>query len=60
VLVLLFASLASTISSMLLLAVLLLLAFLLLRVFLKLLVFLLNADPGVPILAGDFTYWILG
>jgi hypothetical protein len=42
---------------MLLLAVLLLLAFLLLRASLLLLVF--PADPGVPILAGGFPYWIL-
>jgi hypothetical protein len=46
---------------MLLLAVLLLLAFLLLRVFLLLLVSLLICcDPGVPILAGGFTYWMVG
>ncbi len=49
-------------SNMLLLAVLLLLAFMLLRVFLLLLVSLLicSCDPGVPILAGGFTYWIVG
>jgi hypothetical protein len=47
--------------NMLLLAVLLLLAFLLLRVFLLLLVSLLICcDPGVPILTGGFTYWMVG
>jgi hypothetical protein len=48
-------------SNMLLLAVLLLLAFLLLKAFLLLLVSLLIGwDPGVPILSGGFTYWIVG
>ncbi len=47
--------------NMLLLAVLLLLAFPLLRVFLLLLVSLLICcDPGVLILAGGFTYWMVG
>jgi hypothetical protein len=46
-------------SNMLLVAVLLLLAFLLLTAFFFFAVASVLADPGDPILVGDFTYWIV-